>query len=302
MWDLIFNPLVTLMVGLYSILGNNIIAAIIALTIIIRFVTYPLTIQQMRSAKRTQEVQPQLKKLQEKFKDDREKLSQAQMALYRENGVNPLGGCLPLIIQYPVLIAMYQAIYYALASTPYQLIDLSQRLLIPDLARLIPLNNVWLGLDLTKAPTPPGNPIFALALPALVMVTTWLQFKVSSPQTAATTDPNDTTANVTKSMGTIMPVMFGFLALSFSVGLSVYFITSNVVGILQYSPQFKGFVDRIYPDKPRVVKTDAANTILATSSSGSSSSASTRKAAPTRTGNTSTKQPKSAGKSYGKKK
>jgi YidC/Oxa1 family membrane protein insertase len=300
MWDLIFNPLVTLMVGLYSLLGNNIIAAIIALTILIRFVTYPLTIQQMRSAKRTQELQPQLKKIQEKFKDDREKLSQAQMALYRENGVNPLGGCLPLLIQYPVLIAMYQAIYYALAATPYQLVDLSQRLLIPDLARLIPLEKMWLGLDLTKAPTPPGNPVFALVLPALVMVTTWLQFKVSMPQNTST-DPNDTTANVTRSMGTIMPVMFGFLALSFSVGLSVYFITSNVVGILQYSPQFKGFVDRIYPEKPRTVKTGSVETVLATTSSGSTISSARNKASKPTT-NSNNKQPKSAGKSYGKKK
>lgn len=298
-WDLIFNPLITLMVLLYSVLGNNIIAAIIVLTLLIRLVTYPLTIQQIRSSRRTQVLQPQLKKLQEKYKDDKEKLSQAQMALYRENGVNPLGGCLPLVIQYPILIAMYQAIYYSLASTPYQLIDLSQRLLITDLARLIPLNNVWLGLDLTKAPTPPNNPWYALVLPAIVMVTTYLQFKVSSPTTGAA-DGNDQTANVTRSMGTIMPVMFGFLALSFSVGLSVYFITSNLVGILQYSPQVKALTDKVYPEKTRTPRVEQAITAMASSTSNSSSVAARR--ANVTKNPPADKKTKSAGKSYGKKK
>jgi YidC/Oxa1 family membrane protein insertase len=295
MWDLIFNPLITLMIWLYGTLGNNIIMAIVVLTVLIRVITYPLTIQQMRSAKRTQELQPQIKKLQEKYKDDREKLSQAQMALYREAGVNPLGGCLPLLVQYPILIAMYQAIVYALAATPFQVIDMSQRLLVSDLSRLLPLNNVWLGMDLTKAPTPPGNPWYALILPGLVMLTTWLQFKVSMPQ-SSTNDPNDQAAAISRSMGTVMPLMFGFIALSFSVGLSVYFIVSNVIGILQYTPQFRGFIDRIYPEKPRKVHEGDVTAMLATSGAGS------KPKPPAAKSSAGAKAPKTAGKSYGKKK
>ena len=294
MWDLIFNPLITLMMWLYGVLGNNIIAGIVVLTLFIRLATYPLTIQQMRSARRTQELQPAIKKLQEKYKDDREKLSQAQMALYREHGVNPLGGCLPLLIQYPILIAMYQAIYYALASTPYQLVDLSQRLLMTDLSRLIPLEKMWLGMDLTQAPTPPGNPWYALALPALVMVTTWLQFKVSVPAPSGPPDPNDQAANVTRSMGTIMPIMFGFLSLSFSVGLSVYFIVSNVVGILQYSPQVKALTDKLFPEKPRTApKVEDAIAAMATAPVRGPKPAAAKPSGGSKT-------PKSAGKSYGK--
>lgn len=296
MWDLIFNPLITLMIWLYGVLGNNIIAGIVVLTLLIRLATYPLTIKQMRSARRTQELQPAIKKLQEKYKDDREKLSQAQMALYREHGVNPLGGCLPLLIQYPILIAMYQAIYYALASTPYQLVDLSQRLLVTDLARLIPLENMWLGMDLTQAPTPPGNPWYALALPALVMITTWLQFKVSVPAQSGPPDPNDQAANVTRSMGTIMPIMFGFLSLSFSVGLSVYFIVSNLVGILQYSPQVKALTDKLFPEKPRTApRVEDTIAAMATSPVRSPKPATAKASSGGKT-------PKSAGKSYGKKK
>ncbi len=250
MWDLIFNPLVTLLTWLYSIFGNNIVLAIVALTVIIRALTYPLTAQQQRSAKKMQELQPELKKIQEKYKDDREKLGQAQMELYRQGGVNPLGGCLPLLVQFPILIGLYQAIYFALANSPFQMVDLSERLLIPGLSSLIPLNHIWLGMDLTQPPTPPLNPVYALALPALVMVTTYLQFKVSMPQQTA--GVNDQAAAMNRSMGTMMPLMFGFFALSFSVGLSVYFIVSNILGIAQYSGPGKRLLERVFGDgKPK---------------------------------------------------
>jgi YidC/Oxa1 family membrane protein insertase len=300
MWDLIFNPLVTLMMWLYSILGNNIVLGIVVLTILIRMVTYPLTIQQMRSSKKMQELQPQLKKIQEKYKDDREKLSQAQMQLYREAGVNPVGGCLPLLIQYPILIAMYQAIFFALANTPYQLVELSQRLLIPDLARLMPLNNIWLGMDLTRTPVPPQNPIYALVLPLLVMATTYYQFKMTMPAQTAPADPNDQAAAMTRSLSTTMPLVFGFLSLTFNVGLSIYFIVSNVIGILQYTPQFRNFMDKIFPEKPAKSKVE----------SSLPESISTKKAVETVTGgsngksssSTAKKTTKSTGKSYSQKK
>ena len=89
---------------------------------------------------------------------------------------------LPLLVQFPILIGLYQAINFALASTPYQLVDLSERLLIPGLDGLIPLQNVWLGMNLAEAPSPPLNPWYALALPLLVMGTTYLQSRFSMPQ------------------------------------------------------------------------------------------------------------------------
>jgi YidC/Oxa1 family membrane protein insertase len=233
-WDLILNPFVTVITLLYSILGNNVVLAIVVFTILIRVLTYPLTIQQQRSMRAQQEVAPKLKKLQEKYKNDREKLASEQMALYKEAGVNPLGGCLPMVIQFPILIALYQAIIYSLASTPTQLIGLSGRLLIPGLDHLIPLNNVWLGMDLTLPPT--ANPIWAMALPALVLVTTWLQYK-AMPQPASTPSADgkpDQAQAMTQSMGTMMPLMFGFFSLSFSVGLSIYFVVGNIIGIIQY--------------------------------------------------------------------
>ncbi len=235
MWDLIINPFITILTLLYGLLGSNIVLAIAVFTVVIRLLTSPLLIQQQRSAKAMQEVQPKLTQLKEKYKNDREKLAQAQMELYKEEGINPLGGCLPLVIQLPILLGLYQAIIYGLASTPFQLIDLSERLLIPGLDQFVPLNNTWLGMDLTLAPT--VNPTYALVLPVLVMATTWLQSKLTIPTPPANSDngvPNQAAA-MTRSMTTIMPIMFGFFSLSFSVGLSIYFVVSNVVGILQYT-------------------------------------------------------------------
>jgi len=236
MWDLILNPFITLLTLLYSILGQNVVLAIVVFTVLVRVAILPLTAQQQRSAKRMQELQPELKKLQDKYKNDREKLAQEQMALYKQHGVNPFGGCLPLLIQFPILIGLYQAIIFTLAATPFQLIDLSGRFLIPGLDHLVPLNNMWLGMDLTKPPT--DNPTWALALPALVLVTTWAQSKLTVPATPPSDNddgrPNQAQA-MTQSMTTIMPLMFGFFSRSFSVGLSIYFVVSNLIGIVQYS-------------------------------------------------------------------
>ncbi len=236
MWDLILNPFITLLTLLYSILGQNVVLSIVVFTVLVRLAILPLTAQQQRSSKRMQQLQPELKKLQEKHKNDREKLAAEQMALYKEHGVNPFGGCLPLLIQFPILIGLYQAIIFTLAATPFQLLDLSGRFLLPGLDHLVPLENLWLGMDLSQPPT--NNPQWALALPVLVLVTTWAQSKltVTPTPTQSSSDgrPNQAQA-MTQSMTTIMPLMFGFFSLSFSVGLSIYFVISNLIGIIQYS-------------------------------------------------------------------
>ncbi|MFZ4813591.1 MAG: YidC/Oxa1 family membrane protein insertase [Phototrophicaceae bacterium] len=235
MWDFVINPFITALTLFYS-LTNNIVLSIVVFTVVTRMLLYPLTIQQQRSAQKQTALQPKLKKLQEKYKNDREKLSQEQMKLYQEEGINPVAGCLPLIIQLPLFLGLYQAIIYALAATPLQLLDVSNRLLIPSLASQIPLNNTWLGMDLTLPPT--SNPVYALALPILVMVTTWAQSKLTVPAAPKTEGAApgevDQAQAMTQSMTTVMPLMFGFFALQFSVGISIYFITSNLIGAFQY--------------------------------------------------------------------
>jgi YidC/Oxa1 family membrane protein insertase len=236
MWDLILNPFITIITLLYSLLANNAVLAIVVFTILVRLAMYPLTAQQQRSSLAMQNVQPEMKKLQEKYKNDKEKLAQEQMKLYKDHGVNPLGGCLPLLIQFPIWIGLYQAINYALAATPLQLIDLSGRFLMPGLDHLVPLNNVFLGIDLTQPPT--INPVYAMGLPVLVLATSWLQSKLMVPATPSGDKKDgkpDQAQAMTQSMTTVMPLMMGFFSLSFSVGLSIYFVVSNVITIVQYS-------------------------------------------------------------------
>lgn len=305
MWDLIINPFVTALTWLYSVFNNNIVLAIVVFTVVIRILTLPLIVRQQQSTVKMQELQPQLKKLQEKYKDDREKLAQAQMELYREGGVNPLGGCFPLLIQFPIIIALYQAIYFALASTPYQLVDLAERLITPGLASLIPLQNMWLGMNLTQPPTPPVNPVYALVLPLLVMATTYFQSKMAMPPNMDS-DPNNQAAAMTRSMTTIMPIMFGMFALSFSVGLSIYFIVGNVLGILQYSAPGKRVIERIFgsmsiPNKDKA-KNDASSSEksvpkLVTAPAAKADPRPTKAPAPKIYANAKTKSPRKAKKS-----
>src|SRR5664279_1787464 len=257
--DFILNPFVTLLTFLYSVFNHDMVLAIIIFTVLIRLLTFPLTAQQQRSAAAMQKLQPELKKLQDKHKNDREKLAQEQMRLYREYGINPLCGCLPLIIQFPIFLALYQAIIHALATTPLQILDLSGRLLIPGLNTSIPLDNMWLGMNLSLAPNlgaiSVSSPLtlIPVLLPILVVATTWLQFKVTQPPPPPPGDDGKPSqaAAMSQSMGTIMPLMYGFFALSFSVGLSIYFIASNTIGIVQYALMGKADFRRIFGLKPK---------------------------------------------------
>ncbi|MCS7283550.1 MAG: YidC/Oxa1 family membrane protein insertase [Anaerolineae bacterium] len=225
MWDfLILNPMVNLLLLFYKLLGHQTVLAITALTLVVRLAVLPLTLKQQRAAQRMQELQPRLLELQKKYANDREALAREQMKLYREAGINPFGGCLPLLIQFPILIGLWQAIMRTLAATPMELVLLSQNIysFIPDLNSLIPLQSRFLWMDL-------GQPDPYLVLPVLVVVTSWLSQKILTPPAA-----DRQTALMNQQMLILMPLMFGFISLSYASGLSIYFIISNLVTILQY--------------------------------------------------------------------
>ena len=124
----ILRPMLNALLGLYSVLGGQFWLAIIVFTIVIRGAMTPLMLPQQRSAKKMQEIQPQLQELQKKYGKDREKMSQEQMKLYKEAGVNPMGGCLPMLVQFPIWIGLYQSIIQALGYQPLQLLGLSKNI------------------------------------------------------------------------------------------------------------------------------------------------------------------------------
>ncbi len=243
MWNsLIVDPMTNALLFIYSILGQNFGLAIILFTLLVRLLTYPLTAKQTKSMKALQELQKSEKWLdmQKKYKDDKEKIAQEQMKLYQEAGVNPFGSCLPTLIQFPVIIGLYQSISAALSTTPLQLVTLSQRIypFFPNVTDLVPLKSHFLWMDLSQPERLflPFLPNFGIPLLAvLVVITSYFQTKLMTPATG--TDPQS--AQMSKMMNIYMPFFMGWIAYSYSAGLAVYFVTSNLSTIAQYMMQGK---------------------------------------------------------------
>jgi YidC/Oxa1 family membrane protein insertase len=224
----ILQPMLNALLWLYNVLGDQFWLAIIVFTVVIRGLMTPLMLPQQRSAKKMQELQPKLKELQKKYGKDRERMSQEQMKLYREAGVNPMGGCLPMLVQFPIWIGLYQSIIQALGYQPLQLLNLSQNIypFMQSVWAAVPLNRFFLGMDLALTPQQLGGLTFAL--PVLVAFTSWLQTKMTTPAGGG----DGQAAGMGQSMTLMMPLMFGFFSLNFSTGLSFYFIVSNIIGIV----------------------------------------------------------------------
>lgn len=227
-WNLlIIQPMINSLVLLYSVFFLNFGVAIIAFTLLVRAVLIPLTVRQSRQMKKMTELQPKLKELQEKHSDDRQRLSRETMAIYKANGVNPIGCLGPLFIQFPIWIGLFQAVIQTLPSTPERLVGLSEHLYpwLPFVNDVIPINNSFLWLDLAKPDTLP-------VMPVLVGVSMFLMQKTTTMPSA---DPRQ--AQTSKMMLWMMPIMFGFFTTTFPSGLALYWIVSNIVGMI-----IQGFV------------------------------------------------------------
>ena len=235
-WDtIIINPFTNVLLLIYKMIGGNFGIAIILFTILIRLITHPLMASQIKSSTKMTEFQQskQWQDIQKKYKDDKEKLAQEQMSLYKELGISPFASCLPSIIQIPIIFALYQSIMRSLAATPGQLLILT-RSIYPflHLGDLAPLNSKFLWMNLGQ---PERVYMFGVGIPILaviVAITTYIQSKVTMPASA---NPNDQGAMMNKMMVLYMPLLLGYFALTFASGLSIYFITGNLVGIAQYA-------------------------------------------------------------------
>ncbi len=228
--ELFYEPMLNGLIVLYSVLFHNFGVTIIAFTIFIRLVTFPLTVKQLKATKAMTSLQPKLRELQKKFAKNREKLAAEQMRLYKEAGVSPMGCILPMLVQFPIWIALYRAILQVLPASPDLLFNLSERLYSwPLVNRMVPLNEGFLGLSLGEPSQALGVP-FSLILPLLVGGSMWAQQKMI---TSPTTDPRQSTMN--RYMLWMMPIMFGYFTFYFSSGLALYWGVSNLVGIaIQY--------------------------------------------------------------------
>ncbi|MCG0275096.1 MAG: YidC/Oxa1 family membrane protein insertase [Thermosediminibacteraceae bacterium] len=169
--------------------------AIIVLTVLIKVILLPLSFQQFNSIKKMQEIAPLQKKLQEKYKNDKEKLNQELLKLYQEHKINPMGGCLPLLIQFPFIIALFRLLQnYNFGNAGF----------------------LWIS-DL-------GAPDKTFILPVVAAVTTYISSRIGMPQN---------TQNQQSTMNLVMSGVIGWMATKFPSGLALYWVVSNIMQILQ---------------------------------------------------------------------
>ncbi|HYU56986.1 MAG TPA: membrane protein insertase YidC [Actinomycetota bacterium] len=234
MLDPIYEAIGWLLSAFYSVVPNLGIA-IILLTFTIMLILYPLTAKQAKSMIAMQRLQPEIKRLQAKYKNDRQKLNEEVMKVYQENKVNPLAGCLPLLVQLPIFFSLFHVL-----RDSYKYVPLNSNL-FADLCRHdgvvaktvdacvkgnLDVNHLkFLSMDLQKAATDVSGGVFT-ALPyfilvLLVMVTGFMQTRQAQRRTPQT---NKQMAMVMK----VLPVFFGVISLQFPAGLVLYFFVSNL--------------------------------------------------------------------------
>jgi YidC/Oxa1 family membrane protein insertase len=237
MWNAFIGLMVNILLFIYNLVGNFGVA-IILFTLLIRLITHPLTIQQLKGTTAMQSLQSDKRwiEAQKKYKDDKEKLSQEQMKLYKELGINPFASCLPTLIQFPIIIGLYQGIIQSLATSPLELLNLTRHIYpgFLNVANLFPLKNtfLWMNLGQPERLLIPGLSFGIPILAVVVVITTYLQSKLMTPPS---TNPGDQSGQMMGMMNIYMPFLMGYLALTLASGLSLYFVASNLIGIGQYA-------------------------------------------------------------------
>jgi YidC/Oxa1 family membrane protein insertase len=234
-------PIFWLLKFLFKVTGNFGVA-IILLTVVVRTLMFPIAQKQFSSMASMRAVQPKMKALQERYKDDKQRLSQEMSKLYKEEGVNPLTGCLPLFLQIPIFFALYKTLLVAIEMRHKPFV-----LWIRDLSAQDPLHILNLfGLLHFNPPAFLGIGVLAL----LLGITMYFQFKLNPAQL----DP------VQQQMFALMPWIMMFVMAPFAAGLLLYWITSNLITILQQSflysrhPQLKASIEKDKADKARTAE------------------------------------------------
>lgn len=188
--------------------------SIIFLTLLVKVVLFPFSLSQIRSMEGMKKIQPELKKIQEKYKNNPEEQQRKMMELYQKNKVNPLGGCLPLLLQLPILLALIQV------------------LRVPENFNIDFTNAYFLTMDLTKS-----HSYWLLAV--ISGLTSFLQQKMTTVSTADTSQ---------STMMYVMPVFMGYITYTLKAGIGVYWVASTVIGIIQQWVITRFFIHEEQPE------------------------------------------------------
>ncbi len=246
--DVISIPLGYLMNFLYDLTGNYGLVLIL-LTIIVRVCLIPLGVKQQKSMIETQKIQPKLQAIQQKYKNDKEKLNEEMTKLYQENNIKPTAGCLPLLIQMPILFALIQVIYHpiqymhglfpeglAKIQEMYgsQIANVKSNYMEILLAnKTCRMNFNFLGIDLSLIPSEHKTEILVWVLPVLATVATYFSGKISQKMTQSASQSDNPAAGSMKMMNWMMPLMTIFFTYSMPSGAALYWFISTAVSLVQ---------------------------------------------------------------------
>ncbi len=243
----VINLLVLIYQGLQTIHFPGALGfSIIILTVIIRLLVWPFMSSQIKATKKMADLKPHLDELKRKHQDDKKTLASAQMALYKEHGVNPAGGCLPALIQIPIFIALYQAIINILPGAGGNIDHINSLLYLPQLKLPSYLDPNFFGLNLGLKPSEfTKYGILLLLVPLVTALLTFIQSKMMMPkaishhkdespkETKEKEGMEDAMSSVQSQMVFLMPLMIGYFAFSFPIGLAIYWNAYTILGIIQ---------------------------------------------------------------------
>ncbi len=232
-----YQPLFNLLVWLYNVIpGHDIGLAILLLTVLIKAILYPFSLQAIRAQKSLAELQPKIEELKVKYKDQKEEMSKALMNLYKENKVNPLSSCLPVLIQLPFLIAVYQVFIHGLGSQGLEN-------LYSFVAHPGHINPVTLGfLDLSKP-----NIILAVFAGAAQFWQTKMMPRSAPPQKVPGSKDESITAMMNKQMLYFMPAITVFIGATLPGGLTFYWFLTTLLTVIQQYFYFRKNKKQIVP-------------------------------------------------------
>jgi YidC/Oxa1 family membrane protein insertase len=236
-FELIFTyPIFNVLMLFYHLFGDFALS-IIVMTLLIRLVLYPLTLQQLKSSKATQAIQPQMAEIRKKYAKDPRAQQEAISALYKESGVNPLAGCLPLLIQLPVLYGLFYALSTVLRNPaiykPNGVAIINNIIypFLPHFAKLPDFNLNWFTFINPHWIIPLGAPDPTHILPIVAGLMTFVQLRMSQPRNASAS--KDMMSQQMQMMQFLMPAITVFIGWSLPAGLAVYWTTTSLFSAVQ---------------------------------------------------------------------
>ncbi len=242
--DFLIRPIITILVVIYQGLQFLHVPyalgfSIILLTVVIRLILYPIIASQLKASKKMQDLHPHLSKIKERHKGDHKRVQEETMKLYKEHGVNPAAGCLPMLIQLPIIWALYSVLQQIVGLKGSAVVSEINKLVYIDSVKLsTPWNQHFFGLPLGEFPSSLASAMpFIVLIPVFTGVFQLVQSAMMFPPKKATPksvkkEDDFASAFQTQSLY-IFPVMIGFFSYTLPIGLSLYWNTFTIFGILQ---------------------------------------------------------------------